>query len=92
MAKSDHNPQPKKTHKPNQPNRTTTPLIHAPTRAPWLTTKLRLNINATKPRLITLSIVIQQSLTISIVMQQRNNKKKQNPEWLLESGERRAEA
>ena len=75
-----HNPQPKKTHKPNQQNRTTTPSIHASTRAPWLTTKICLNINTIKPRLITLFIVIQQSLTISIVIQQRNNKKKQNPE------------
>ena len=77
MAKSNHNPQPKKTHKPNW---TMTPSIHAPTCAPWLTTKLRLDINATKPKLITFSIVIQQSLTIYIVIQQRNNKKKQNPD------------
>ena len=37
-------------------------------------------------------MVIQQSLTISIVIQQRNNKKKQNPERLPESGERRVGA
>ena len=69
-----------------------TPSIHAPTHAPWLTAKLRLNINATKPKLIILYIVIQQSLTISIVIQQRNNKKKQNPDWLLEFDEHRAGA